>query len=425
MADKVKARKRRPIKLFPTMLVLSVFQGALFLRAGIKSFDPLDINFLPIALMFSFIAVEWIYIYLTKWILKRKNFEIEIIGFYLTGLGIAVIGSVSPSSLLTQVAAVVLGLIIFSVITWLVGDIDRAMKLRFPVGIIAILVLVANIFLGSDINGARNWIMLGGVSIQPSEIVKIAFIFVGAATLEKLQTSKNLYLFIGFSVACVGTLFILKDMGTAVIFFLTFLLIAFMRSGDLRTVGLAIASAGLGGFLYLRFRPYAQKRFANFHHIWEPEYIDAGGFQQTRALIGIASGGLFGLGLGNGSLKRSLSPEYASTDYVFASVCEEMGLIIGLSILACFILLAFFAVKNARTSRSAFYSIAATAAAGLLLIQAAINIFGITDIIPLTGVTLPFISKGGSSIISCWGLLAFIKASDVRTYLTNYGEVRK
>ena len=86
---------------------------------------------------------------------------------------------------------------------------------------------------------------------------------------------------------------------------------------------------------------------------------------------------------------------------------------------------AIYAINNARTSRSTFYAIAATAAAGLLLFQASINIFGVTDVIPFTGVTLPFISRGGSSMISCWGLLAFLKASDSRTYLTTYGEIKK
>ncbi len=419
---RVPMRKRKPIRLFPMMLLLTVFQLITFFQAGVQSLNPLEADFTVLAYMLAYIVIEWLYIYLTKRIVKRKNFEVEIIAFYLTGIGVAEIGAAVPDALLTQLAAVVLGLAVYTVLTWLVGDIDRAMKLRIPFAVLAIVVLAANIVLGEDINGARNWIIIGSVSVQPSEFVKIIFVFVGATTLEKLQTSKNLYMFIGFSVVCVGILFILKDLGTAVIFFLTFLLIAFMRSGDLRTIGLAVASAGLGGWLVLQFKPYAAKRFATYRHVWDEAFIDAGGYQQSRTLIGIASGGLFGLGLGKGSLEKVT---FSSTDLVFGLVCEEMGLIIGVSIIACFILFAFFAVKNARTSRSAFYSIAATAAAGILLIQGCVNIFGVTDIIPLTGVTLPFISRGGSSVISCWGLLAFIKASDVRTYLSNYGEIKK
>ncbi|MBQ1382220.1 MAG: FtsW/RodA/SpoVE family cell cycle protein, partial [Ruminococcus sp.] len=135
-----------------------------------------------------------------------------------------------------------------------------------------------------------------------------------------------------------------------------------------------------------------------------------------------ASGGLFGLGLGKGNVRDVV---FSSTDLIFGVVCEELGVITGFSVLVCFVLFAVYAIHNARTSRSAFYSIAATAAAGLLLFQASINIFGVTDVIPFTGVTLPFISRGGSSMISCWCLLAFLKASDARTYLSTYGEIKK
>lgn len=426
MAKKAKRaprRKRHPIKEGVILLLLSMIQVITFSQTAFDFSQGFDVN-LKLLLCFSvYIAVEWLYVIIMKFVFKRINFEIELIAFFLTGIGLSVLGSTDPDSIINQSVCIILGIGIYTVLVWILSDIDRAVALRLPVGIAAILILVANIFLGSNINGAKNWIMVGNLfSVQPSELVKIAFIFVGAATLEKLQTSKNLFLFIGFSAACVGILFILQDFGTAVIFFLTFLLIAFMRSGELRTVFLAIASAVLGGLLIVKFKPYVTKRFAVYRHVWEEGFIDAGGYQQSRTLIAISSGGLFGLGLGNGALKNVT---FSSTDLVFGVVCEELGLITGLMILASFILFCVFAVKNARMSRSAFYSIAATAAAGLLLIQACINIFGVTDIIPLTGVTLPFISRGGSSIMSCWGLLAFIKAGDVRTMLKTYGEIRK
>lgn len=418
-----KPLRRIPLKTIPMLLLITAYQLYTFSQLAVTNIKKLEINYTMLVYFGVFIACEWLYVIGMRVFAKRRNFEIELIGFFLTGIGFAAIGSAKPDGLLVQVAAFVLGLIGFTVLVWILGDSERAMKLRLPLGILAILILVANIFLGTDINGARNWIVIGNaVSVQPSEFVKIIFVFVGAATLEKLQTSKNLYMFIGFSAACVGVLFILKDFGTAVIFFLTFLLIAFMRSGDIRTIALAIASAGLGGFLIAMFKTTVKNRLATYRHVWDDDMIDGKGFQQTRVLIGIASGGLFGLGLGKGNVRKVI---FSSTDLIFGVVCEEMGIITGMAILACFVLFAVYAINNARTSRSAFYSIAATAAAGLLLFQASINIFGVTDVIPFTGVTLPFISRGGSSMISCWGLLAFLKASDSRTYLTTYGEIKK
>ena len=418
-----KEHKRLPVKTFPMLILLTVYQLYCFAQLTVTNIKELEINYSMLLYFAAFIGVEWLYVVLVRTIGKRRNFEIELIAFFLTGIGFASIGSAKPDGLLVQTAAFVIGLIGYIVLVWILGDSERAMKLRLPLAVLALLILVANIFLGSNINGARNWIVIGDkISLQPSEFVKIIFVFVGAATLEKLQTSKNLYMFIGFSAACVGVLFILKDFGTAVIFFLTFLLIAFMRSGDVRTIGLALASAGLGGWLIAMFKTTVKNRFATYRHVWEEEMIDGKGFQQTRVLIGIASGGLFGLGLGKGNVRDVI---FSSTDLIFGVVCEELGIITGLLVLACFLLFAVYAIGNARTSRSAFYSIAATAAAGLLLFQASINIFGVTDIIPFTGVTLPFISRGGSSMISCWCLLAFLKASDTRTYLSTYGEIKK
>lgn len=418
-----KEHKRHPIKNFLMLALITFFQCYCFAQLVVENWKEISVNVEILIYCAVFIGAEWLYFILMRSIGRRRNFEIEFIAFFLSGVGFAAIASAKPDGLLVQVGAFILGLIGFSVLVWILGDSERAMKLRLPLGILALVILAANIVLGTDINGAKNWIVIGDkISLQPSEFVKIIFVFVGAATLEKLQTAKNLYVFIGFSAACVGILFLLRDFGTAVIFFLTFLLIAFMRSGDLRTIGLALASAGLGGWLIMQFKDTVKNRFATWRHVWDEDMIDGRGFQQTRVLIGIASGGLFGLGLGKGNVRDVV---FSSTDLIFGVVCEEMGVIIGLLVLACFVLFAVYAINNARTSRSAFYAIGATAAAGLLLFQCCINIFGVTDVIPFTGVTLPFLSRGGSSMISCWGLLAFIKAGDARTYLTTYGEIKK
>ena len=127
----------------------------------------------------------------------------------------------------------------------------------------------------------------------------------------------------------------------------------------------------------------------------------------------IAIGGLFGLGLGNGILKYVAAGD---SDLVFGMLCEEQGLLMGMAVLFALVLFILYARSDVTRSRSTFYAIAACAVSGMLLFQAALNVFGPTDVLPLTGVTLPFISAGGSSMISVWGLLAFLKASDERTY---------
>jgi cell division protein FtsW (lipid II flippase) len=123
------------------------------------------------------------------------------------------------------------------------------MRFRLPVAFMAVGILAMNLIMARAINGALNWINIGSFSIQPSEIVKVAFIFVGAATLEKLQTTRSITRYVLFSIGCIGALFLMKDFGTALIFFVTFIIIAFMRSGDLRTIAMVCTGALLGAML--------------------------------------------------------------------------------------------------------------------------------------------------------------------------------
>ncbi len=420
MASKVKnkrAPKIKPVNNFLLLAVLSVFQLVTgYISANAKG----KFEFSVLLAMICLIAIEWIYLIVFYVAMHRRNFELEVIAFFLCGVGIATIGSINPDAAFKQLLMILAGVIIFVCLVFIMGNVDFCMKMRLYVAIAAIALLLLNLVIAKMTNGARNWIEIAGVTLQPSEFVKIAFVFVGSATLEKIQTSKNIIAFIGFSVACVGALIIIKDFGTALIFFITFLIIAFMNSGDIKTIILAVVSAVMGGAIVLKYKAYVKTRFAAYRHVWE-HYNERGGFQQSRVLIGMASGGLLGLGIGNGYVRNV----YASTtDIIFGVICEEWGYIFAIALVLSFVCIAVSALVNSIASRSTFYSIGAVAAAGLLLFQCALNIFGITDILPLTGVTLPFVSQGGSSMMSCWGLLAFIKASDIRTY--NYlGGVKK
>ena len=285
------------------------------------------------------------------------------------------------------------------------------MRLRPFIAILAFLILLANLIFGKIKHGSQNWIMIGNLSVQPSEIVKILFIIFGTATLKHLQTTKNLTEFIIFTGVCISFLCFMGDFGTALIFFTTFILIAFMRSGSFKTIISICFSAVLGSIIILKFKPYIANRFAAFRNVWD--HINDIGYQQTRVLIYAASGGLLGVGIGKGCLRYVFA---ATNDLVFGMLCEEFGLIFAVLIISCFALLTVYTRKVSIKSRSTFYAIAANASAGMLIFQAALNVFGATDILPLTGVNLPFVSVGGTSIISSWGLLALIKSADERTF---------
>lgn len=394
---------------FPTMLLISIFQLISFFQ--VISVDG-KLNQTTLMIFAVYTAIEWVYSVASTLILKKSSLALEYIAFFLTGISLVVVASTAPNLLLKQFIAVAIGIIAYITILFMIANPERAEQFRKPMAIGALVLLAFTLVFAENNNGAYNWIVIGGISIQTSELVKVAFIFVGAATLEKLQSTKNLTAYAIFSVTCIGMLFLMRDLGTALIFFFTFIVLAFMRSGDIRTIlFLCIGAAMAAGLVVLIRSDYVMSRFEAYRHVWE--YVNDKGYQQTRVLTYSVSGGLLGLGIGNGKLRKVFA---ATEDLIFGVICEEWGIIIAFLIALSFVFIFIHSIRCANGARSAFYSIASCAAGGLFLFQAALNIFGVTDFLPLTGVTLPFVSRGGSSTISCWALLAFIKAADNRTW---------
>ncbi|MBR3971963.1 MAG: FtsW/RodA/SpoVE family cell cycle protein [Ruminococcus sp.] len=362
----------------------------------------------------TMVLFSWVMYGISRGIFKRINFELEALALFLIGSGALLLVEQDIKDAWVQVIAAAVGACIYFFMLSFIENPDRIVKWRMAVMFIALGFLAINLIFGEVEYGAANRIYVGGVSIQPSEIVKIAYIFVGASALDHLQTKRNIIEFIVFSALCVGALGFMGDFGTALIFFMTFIVISITRSGDIKTAIFALAGAAFAVMLILQFKPYIAERFDVWGHVLEDPY--GAGYQQSRVLTYIASGGLFGMGVGAGALREYTASE---TDLVFGIVSEEMGLITAVMFALVIFGLVLYSRAISTRSRSTFYSISACCAASMMLVQAGLNIFGCTDILPLTGVTLPFISAGGSSMISCFGLLAFIKAADEETYIKN------
>ena len=369
-------------------------------------------DFVPLEICAVMEVIMWAFFFVSAHVFNRVNFEIEALSLFLSGMGVMLLVRQEVRSAFVHLIAMTIGIVLFSFLVKFIENPDRVNSWRMAIMIGSLGLLAINLVFGKVQHGAANWINIGGVSVQPSEFVKVAFIFVGAAALDKLQTKRNFYEFIVFSAICVGALALMGDFGTALIFFVTFLLIAFMRSGDFKTLILALAAAAFAVVIVLRFKPYVAARFSAWGHVWEYAQ-ESGGYQQARVLTYTASGGLPGVGVGNGYLKYVFASE---SDLVWGLMAEEMGVIVAFAVAFGIAALAFYARAVTTRSRSTFYSIAACCAAGMMVVQSSLNIFGATDILPMTGVTLPFLSAGGSSMIACWGLMAFIKAADERTY---------
>ncbi len=342
--------------------------------------------------------------------IQRTAFEIETVAFFLTTMGMAAISTVVPGEAVKQLISTVIGLVAFLVVGWSLRDLERAKKIRYVAAVLGIGLLAVTLLFGTEINGAKAWLNIAGMSLQPSELSKVCFVFVGASAMDRIVTKKNLFMFIAYSVVVCGCLALMNDFGTALIFFCAFLVIAYLRSGSVGTLALAITALVFAGVVVLKFAPHAVSRFSSWRHIWEDQW-DAG-YQQTQSLMCMAAGGFLGLGPGRGAMGGNIFA--ADSDMVIATLSEEWGLLMVLMMVICIIAFGIFAVRSAIVGRSSFYTISSCAAASIMLVQVILNALGTVDVVPLTGVTFPFLSNGGSSMICAWGLLGFIKAGDTR-----------
>ena len=396
----------RPLDSLANLLLLSMLQCfcaiSYLMRCGGNYATEIVVGFSGIMIAQWLLMIFYLCI-------KKPSFEVEILAFLMCTIGMAAIAAVKPGEMVKQLIAMYLGLALFLGMGWALRDLERAKKLRYYAGAIGIGLLLITLVFGKTYHGARNWLLIGGMSIQPSEISKVCFVFMGASAMDHILNKRNLIFFIVYTALICLCLAIMNDFGTALIFFVAFLFIAYLRSGSIGTIALSLTSVGFAGVLALRMAPHALQRFSSWRHIWDDPF--GKGYQQTRSLMCIASGGLFGLGAGNGFMGRIFA---ADSDVVFATVSEEWGLLIAIMMVVCIIALGFFSLRMAGIGRSSFYTIGSCTAAGILLVQTILNVLGTLDVLPLTGVTFPFVSNGGSSMMAAWGLLAFIKAADTR-----------
>ena len=406
--ENIEKRKRNTKRTSPwlSMLAITVFQLLTVIQFKVSLGEEFPAQ-LPAAFALLCILM-WVYVIALR-MMKRTGFEVELIAFFLSTLSLAVTASAYPYSVMKQSICILLGVLLFFAMCWFLRDLSKAKRFTYILMGISVVLLIINITMGTVVNGSQNWIHIGGFSIQPSEMVKIVFIFVGAASLDELQQRKNMLVFMGFSFFCLGCLAIMGDFGTALIFFATFLVISFLRSGDFTKLFLVLGAAGLMGLMVLRFMPYVASRFQIWRHVWE-DPTDKG-FQQVQTMTSVASGGIPGLGAGEGNLSDVAA---SSTDLVFGLLAEEWGLVIAILAVLCIVTLGVFAYRSIIAGRSTYYCIAACATTSLFMFQTILNVFGSVDLLPLTGVTFPFISSGGTSMIACWGMLAFVKAADTR-----------
>ncbi len=359
----------------------------------------------------TFIAVMFGYYFASCTVLKRPEFELETIAFVLSGTGIVMSSTYAMEWGFKQIISLVIGLVIYTFLIWFIKVPDRTKYQRYIMAFAALGLVASAAVFGKTVNGASNWVYIGGMSLQPAELAKIAYMFICAGTLDRIRKNRYVVGLFIITMAIFCMLYYISDIGMAVVFFGAFLIAVYLWSGSRKAVAIVMLLAAAAVTVVVMVKPYIADRFKVVGHVWE--YAKDESYQQAHSLIFGASGGFFGLGIGNGNLRYITISE---SDLMFSVLSEEAGLLQALILVCTIGGLVLYARSVTVQSRSVFYSMAACTASGLLVFQTALHIFGGLGMIPMTGLTLPFISYGGTSMMACWGLLAFIKSADERTY---------
>ncbi len=255
------------------------------------------------------------------------------------------------------------------------------------------LLLCTKIF-GVERHGSTNWLSIGGLTFQPSELVKFLFVFYLASVFRKRVEWKEFIITGVLSAGVVLLLVLQKDLGSALIFFMAYMVMLYIATANefLFLLGMIMASAA--ATLAYKIFSHVRVRVAAWQNPWAD--IDSGGYQIVNSLFAITTWGLLGSGLTKGMPK---SIPVVESDFIFAAICEEFGALFGAGVICIFIMLLYRGVRIALDCKRRYYSILAVGVITMLCFQAFIIIGGVIKLIPLTGVTLPFVSYGGTSVL--------------------------
>ena len=290
---------------------------------------------------------------------------------------------------------------------------------RYALSISIVILLLPFVpFLGKNINGNRNWIEIAGFTLQPSEFAKLGLILWCALrlrTLGQIPGTKNLILLIAPGLVVIELLILLeRDLGTALLILIIFGGILFISGAPIKNFLALLTLGAIVGGAFILSSDYRMSRFAALFNPFDERYYKFSGWQPAHSIMGLASGGLWGSGLGASKQKWANLAE-AHTDFIFSVIGEELGLLGTLFVLALYAALIYSILRVAIKTKDDFSRYATAGIACWLIAQVVINIGSVTSVIPVIGVTLPFISYGGSSLLANLIAVGFVLGVARRT----------
>ena len=382
---------------------------ALFTNLAILK-DPMDMNAIYMGLIVC-VLLTITQILVRKFYPQGDKFLITF-ACMLSVIGIAILYRLDTGVAIKQLIWFIAGIFIFIVMLVAIHDLRDYAKYKKVFLIMTILIMPLALIAHQETYGATNWVNIGGFGFQPSEFGKIAFVLYLAAALKDYKDENNTIvedfrqlwqpaLVVMFALMC---LVMQKDLGSALIFFGIALTMVYVATGKKKYVVICFILFIVGSFLAYKLFGHVRERILIWRHPWE--YKDKEGFQIVQGLYAISSGGMFGSGLGQGY--PGFVPVNIS-DYIFAVICEEFGMVFGLGIMIIYFLFFYRGMRASFRVQDKFSQLTTIGISAMIACQVLVIIGGVFAVIQLTGITLPLISAGGSSIISMFFALAILQ----------------
>ncbi len=351
------------------------------------------------ALAFGVPLIIWIGSSLLPMIFHVDSLMLALTNF-LCALGVLLLYDTNPDYARQQVVWYGLGVLAMLVCIWAVRTFDFGRRAAWLLAFVSLGLLALPLVFGRETFGAKNWIYIAGVSFQPSEAVKLSLLII----LARCMADRRFWPWFLFALACLALLMLQMDLGTALLYYGVTLMLGFASTGSFFLLLAGILGAGGAAWVGYRLFAHVKKRVAIWRNPWA--VYDTFGYQIVQGLIALASGGLMGVGLGLGS--PTTIPVYES-DFIFAVLCEQFGLIFALFVLAIVVALIWRGTTIAMAARTSFHGLLAMGATLMIGLQTFVIVGGVIKLIPLTGVTMPFVSYGGTSLLSSMCLVGLIQ----------------
>lgn len=319
---------------------------------------------------------------------------------FLCALGVLILYRIDPGHGIAQTVNYGVGVGCMLAATMAVKKIRSWTPLTLLLMIISAVLLAAPCVIGVEKNGAKAWINIGSYSLQPSEIVKICFLLVTADLLSR----RKLILCVLYAGGCMLLLMLQQDLGTALIYYFTVMILIYAATGSLFLIGCGLAGGVGAAVLGYTMFAHVKVRVAMWMDPWQDPM--GKGYQIVKGLLAMVNGGTWGMGLGQGNATHI---PMAQNDYIFAVVMNEFGVIFGAMVVGFYILIAVRGTMIANRTTNRMHAMLAIGSVGMIVMQAFVIIAGVIKMIPLTGVTLPFISSGGSSMVSSLTVMGLVQ----------------